>query len=210
MDFPKKAVTVDWGWRSRREKLYGKRYETPFYWISLILFFYIFDWFAKDNNTGLVTQITDAFRRFSILKLEKTYVALRIGEVAERTSPDSKNFAETANYVKSLIFSHQLNAHLIESSEDPRNWILQFAQTSMSGPQAKTEQQQYTDLVQQKNRIIKLTTHVKDVDRRLGLSKEYIGWTKKMAKSKDPSNDLNPLMFPNDDYVGDEDVMADL
>lgn len=80
----------------------------------------------------------------------------------------------------------------------------------MSGPQAKTEQEQYTDLVQQKNRITKLTTHVKDVERRLGLSKEYIGWSKKMVKSKDSSNDLNPLMFPTDEYVGDEDMMADL
>ena len=164
----------------------------------------------KDHNTGLVLQVVDAFRRFSILKLENTYVALRIAEVAERTSPDPKNYVETANYIMSLIKSNQLNAQLHETSEDPQDWILRFAQTPMSGPQARTEQQQHADLVNQTRRMTELTAHVKDVDRRLGLSKEYIDWAKKAQKTKDVSNDLNLTMFSSDDYIGDEDMMADL
>lgn len=155
-------------------------------------------------------QVIDAFRRFSILKLEQTYVALRISEVAEWTSPEPYDYAETANYVKSLISSQLLNADLVESSEDPQNWILRFALTPTSGPQARTEQQLYEDLVKQANRTTKLTSYVRDADRRLGLSKEYIDWCKKASKNKDATNDINPTIFTSDDYIGDEDMMADL
>lgn len=164
----------------------------------------------KDHNTGLVLQVVDAFRRFSILKLENTYVALRIAEVAERTSPDPKNYVETAHYIMTLIKSKQLNAELNETSEDPQHWILRFAQTPTSGPQARTEQRQYSELLDQTRRTSRLIVHVRDVDQRLGLSKEYIDWAKKAQKTKDASNDFNLTMFSNDDYIGDEDMMADL
>lgn len=155
-------------------------------------------------------QVVDAYRRFSILKLEQTYVALRIAEVAERTSREPKDYVETASYVTSLINSNQLNAHLIESSEDPQNWTLRFALTPTSGPRARTEQQLYEDLVKQTNRTTKLTSYVKDVDRKLGLSKEYIDWCKKSLRNKDATNDLNPTIFTTDEYIADEDMMADL
>jgi hypothetical protein len=54
--------------------------------------------------------VLDAFRRFSILKLENTYLALSIPEIGERTSPDPADHAETEAYVVSLMSSGYLNA----------------------------------------------------------------------------------------------------
>lgn len=157
-------------------------------------------------------QVIDAFRRFSILKLEKTYVALRISDVTQRTSPEPHDHAETASYVTFLITSGHLNATLVKSAEEPQAWILRFATSSARGPQARSEQQQYEELVKQTRRTIKLTDHVRELDRRLGLSKEYVDWARKLQKSREAggSGELNSFVGGGDEYLIDEDMMADL
>ncbi|MCJ1468776.1 hypothetical protein MMC07_007406 [Pseudocyphellaria aurata] len=166
----------------------------------------------EDCNTGLVKQVIDAFRRFSIARLEKTYVAMRIIDLAHRTSPDPNDYAETAAYVSSLISSRYLNATLSVSPEEPQAWILRFATSSTAGPQGRTEQQQYEDLVQQTARTMKLSDHVREADRRLGLSKEYLDWVRRVQKNKDGGGNAEVGGFPitSDDYIGDEDMMSDL
>lgn len=166
----------------------------------------------EDCNTGLVKQVIDAFRRFSILRLERTYVALRILDVAHRTSPEPTDYAETAAYVSSLISSGYLNATLTQSSEEPHAWVLRFAASSTTGPQGRTEQQQYEDLVKQTTRTMKLSDHVREADRRLGLSKEYLDWARRIQKSKDAGGnvELGGFGTMSDEYVVDEDMMSDL
>lgn len=156
--------------------------------------------------------MVDAFRRFSILKLQKTHVALYIRDVAHRTSPNPTDYLETLHYVSSLISSGQLNATLVESPEDPAAAVLRFPTASQPGPQTRTEEKLLEDLRAQTSRIINLNDHVREIDRRLGLSKDYIDSAKKMHKNKDagPYVDLNSTLPINDDYVADEDMMADL
>lgn len=146
------------------------------------------------------------------MRLEKTYVALRILDVAQRTSPEPNDYAETAAYVSSLISSGYLNAALIQSSDEPHTWILRFATSSTSGPQGRTEQQQYEDLVKQTIRTKKLSDHVREADRRLGLSKEYLDWARRIQKTKDAGGnaELGGFTTMSDDYMGDEDMMSDL
>lgn len=157
-------------------------------------------------------QVIGAFRRFSILRLEKTYVALRILDVAHRTSPAPNNYAETAAYVSSLISSGHLNATLTNTSEEPHAWILRFATSSTTGPRGRTEQQQYEDLVKQTTRTMKISDHAREADRRLGLSKEYLDWARRIQKSKDAGSnvDFGGFTTMSDDYMGDEDMMSDL
>lgn len=59
---------------------------------------------------------------------------------------------------------------------------------------------------------MKLSDHVREADRRLGLSKEYLDWARRVQKSKDAGGNVEPGGFATmgDDYMGDEDMMSDL
>lgn len=145
------------------------------------------------------------------MKLQKTHVALHIRDVAHRTSPNPTDYLETLRYISSLISSGQLNATLVESSEDPAAAILRFPTASQPGPQTRTEEQLLEDLRAQTSRIVDLNDHVREIDRRLGLSKEYIS-SAKTQKNKDPGGhaEFHSALQINDDYIADEDMMADL
>lgn len=164
---------------------------------------------------GLVLQVLNTFRRFLILKLGKTYAALSIADVARHTSPQPINIAETESYVTRLIASGQLNATLSPSPSLNQPSILRFAASSTEGPLARSEAQQYQDLVSQTAKMAKLATQMKGMDRRLELSKEYLDWTRKARKSK--ANDEADGMAGVHRYVAnidshgvDEDVLAEM
>ena len=58
---------------------------------------------------------------------------------------------------------------------------------------------------------MKLSDHVREADRRLGLSKEYLDWARRIQKSKDGGNvELSGFTTLSEDYLGDEDMMSDL
>lgn len=145
------------------------------------------------------------------MKLQKTHVALHIRDVARRTSPHPADYPETLGYISSLILSGQLNATLVELPENPAAAILRFPTASQPGPQTRTEEQLLEDLRAQTFRLANLNDHVREIDRRLGLSKEYIK-SAKMHKNKDPGgqSDFHSALPMNDDYIADEDMMADL
>lgn len=164
----------------------------------------------KDFTTSLVTQIPDAFRRFSIMKLQSTYTALPLYTVTQRTSPDPNDHAETGRYIQSLIALGHLNATLSQPNENPRSWILRFATSSVSGPQARSEQQMYDELRQEMARITKLGQHIRNSNRKLTLSKEYIEVLKHAMNTGTAEGDGNES-FPGyglGDEM-DEDIAAD-
>ncbi|KAI9810393.1 MAG: hypothetical protein M1827_006279 [Pycnora praestabilis] len=166
-----------------------------------------------DNNTGLLIQILDAHRRFAIINLEKTYSTLSIPEISIRTSPTENDHTEVEAYIVSLISSGQLNATLFHPSDPQRPTMLQFASSSTAGPQAQTEAVQYKDLQDQTMKIMRLAEHVKETDRRLALSKEYIEWMKKAKKNKGSGaiagGGDHAMDMTWDDGPVDEDMMAD-
>ncbi|MCJ1294868.1 hypothetical protein MMC34_006427 [Xylographa carneopallida] len=165
----------------------------------------------KDCNMGLVLQVLNAFRRFLILKLEKTYAALPISLVAQQTSPQPSNIAETESYLTSLIVSGQLNATLSPSANVAEKSILRFAATSHDRPLARSEMQNFEDLQTQTKKFAYLTRHIKDTERRLELSKEYLEWARKNQKPKDPrAGTANAGIAGNTEYGVDEDMLADM
>lgn len=169
--------------------------------------------FSKDRNIGLIFQVIDAFGRFSILKLGQTYVALTIADITKRTSDNPNDYNGTARQLMSLISAGQLNATLTQA-DDVRNWVLRFATSSTTGPLARTEEQINEEINKQFTRTTALSNHVKELDRKMGLSKEYIDWAKKAQKGKElsPNGDLEPSHFHGPDEYGpdDEDMMEDL
>lgn len=167
----------------------------------------------QDCNTGLLIQVLDALRRFSIQKLENTYVAVSIPEVGARTSPIPTNHSETEAYIVSLISAGQLNATLSQSGDPSKPSILRFSGTSTTDQRSQSEATQYANLVKQTQKIKTLAEHVRVTDKRLCLSKEYIEWVKKAKKTKEAGGraaDGNPMDMTGDDYGVDEDMMADL
>lgn len=154
-----------------------------------------------------------AFRQFSVLQLGKTFAALTVADVTRRTSPNPNDYADTGDYVIHLISTGVLNATISQPSNDPASWILRFSD-SASGPLSRTEEQHHQHLEKQTQRIISLMDHIREVDRKLSLNKDYIAEAKKAKKARlndvEGGMDESPWMTHGDAYEHDEDMMADL
>ena len=168
---------------------------------------------VDDCNAGLIRQVIQAYRLFSVRRLEKTYAALTISDVTKRTSDDANDYAETGQYVIKLISNGELNATISKPSEDPATWILRFANSANEGPGVRSEEQHYDDLSRQMARVKTLMTHIKEADRKYGVSKEYIQEVKQIMKGKEnaPSGEDGASWAPpNEAFDHDEDIMAEL
>ena len=154
-----------------------------------------------------------AFRQFSLQQLGKTFAALTVADVTRRTSPSPNDYADTGDYVIHLISTNVLNATISQPSDDPASWILRFSD-SASGPLSRTEEQQYQHLEKQTQKIISLMDHIREVDRKLSLNKDYIAEARKAKKARlndvEGGMDESPWMTHGDAYEHDEDMMADL
>lgn len=124
----------------------------------------------NDCNHGLVVQVVDAFRKFSILRLADVYVALPVAEVAHRTSGAATDLSETAAYISTLIDSGQLQASFTESASHQQK-ILRFVAPS-SVPQ--TESHLYRDLQNHQAELQEMLQQLADSDHRLELCEEFI------------------------------------
>lgn len=165
----------------------------------------------QDNNTGLVLQVFDAFRRFSVLKLENTYAALSIPEIARRTFSDASDLAETESYIMSLIASGDLRATLSQSPAASGHSTLRFGSSSAGTPLARSELELQQELAVQTNHLMNITKHIQENDKRMELSKEYIDYLRKVKKSKEAEGkDGGSHMDNVNEYDVDEDMMGDL
>jgi COP9 signalosome complex subunit 3 len=157
---------------------------------------------------GLVIQVLGAFRRFLIQRLERIYAAVPISVVAQKTSPQPDNVAETEAYVTSLIASGQLNAALEPAKDPSQGSMLRFAISSYDGRLAHNEAHHLDELTKQITRFAELDVHVKGAERRLELTKEYLDHTRKVRKGKDSDNSIFASTYPTDGV--EEDVFADM
>ncbi|KAL9596924.1 MAG: hypothetical protein Q9219_005487 [cf. Caloplaca sp. 3 TL-2023] len=164
----------------------------------------------EDHNLSLVLHVLDAYRQFSIVKLRDTYAALPLPSITQRISPENQNHVETAEYIVTMITNGQLNARLDRKSQDPQTWVLRFA-LSNTGTKALSEQENYEELVKQTAKVKKLADHVRETDRKLSLSKEYINWMKQSKKDMESSTQENEnfLHMTGQNLHDDEDIMGD-
>ena len=162
---------------------------------------------AQDLNSGLVLLLTDAFRKFAVLRLGRTFTALSIAEVAKRTSPNPSDLNETASYIASLIANGDLDADLtISSGSDPSNLpILRFLPSRKS---LKSEAQVQQELAVQTAELKNILKHISDNDHRFEISKEYIEMLKKLKKQRDQAKSGGPNDAGFEDV--DEDMMEDM
>lgn len=140
-----------------------------------------------------------------MLRLGKTYSSITVADIAKGTSPDPNNASETAEYLQWLISTGQLTASITQRGTSPRSWILKFAE---DGP-SLSEAQQLRELNETKTRIQALSARITESDQKIGLSKEYLEWCRKVeAKGKDEAPGIFQDMV--DEFIPDEDMMTDV
>ncbi|KIW89453.1 uncharacterized protein Z519_09609 [Cladophialophora bantiana CBS 173.52] len=133
-----------------------------------------------DGNYGLAVEVYQAFRKFAVQKLSRTFAALSIAEVAKRTSPDPPNIAETKAYIETLIVGGDLSAVITDGESGAQT--LRFLPTSASTrPEAQVE----SALASLTRELQTLLKHVQDTEHRMEVTKEYIDYLKKLKKARD-------------------------
>ncbi|KIX00782.1 uncharacterized protein Z518_09847 [Rhinocladiella mackenziei CBS 650.93] len=135
----------------------------------------------EDGNYGLMVEVYQAFQKFSVLRLGKTFSALPVVEVAKRMSPDPTNSEETEVYLEHLIANGDIGAVVVDSDNSGEK-ILRFLPASVS---LKSESQVEVALATQTQELRALLKHIQDTEHRMEVSKEYIDWLKKLKKMKD-------------------------
>jgi COP9 signalosome complex subunit 3 len=160
----------------------------------------------NDCNFGLVLQVYDAFRKFSVLRLANTYAALPLTEVARRTSPDPLDLVETASYITSLIVSGDLKATLTQPQDTSVPATLRFLSSSSV---LQTESDLHRGLQIHRAELESILKHLQDSDHRLEISKDYIEKLRSMKRQKEQEVKAGSS---GGQAVADfeEDVMADL
>lgn len=155
-------------------------------------------------NYGLVKQVCDAFRRFSVSRLGKTYSSLSVADVVNRTFLNMGEYHDVARYLDHLISNGQLSATLTQRGPSHETWILRFDEEMG----AKSEAQQLRELKDTEARLLDLSARITESDQKIGISKEYLEWCRKAeAKSKDEAPGVEELM---ESFTQDEDMMVDV
>ncbi|KAI5776631.1 hypothetical protein EDC01DRAFT_681752 [Geopyxis carbonaria] len=165
------------------------------------------DEFKKDGNTGLAAQCINAFRIQKIIALQDTYVTLSVDEIAKKNfdvtgrEGDLGGKLETERLILGMIERGEIRATLSQSDKDPAKsqTTVHFNNDSM------LESHNSRALEEQIMRTVKLTNQVKLMDRKLGLSKEYIQFQIKQAKfaARDQSHSNADPDLMDFDYGGE-------
>ena len=134
----------------------------------------------EDGNYGLMVEVYQAFRKFAVLNLGKTFAALSIAEVARRTSPDVRDLDETKAYLGTLIASGALRAVITDGANEDQT--LRFlASTTSTRSEAPVE----ALLAAHTQELQILLKHVDDTEHRMEVTKEYVDYLKKLKKIRD-------------------------
>ncbi|KAH9841302.1 COP9 CSN3 signalosome subunit 3 [Teratosphaeria destructans] len=159
-----------------------------------------------DGNLALVAEASKALLRFRVQDLQKTYAALPLSRVATYLGFE-EDF--TLRIVTDYIREGLINASITPAATSGEA-VLRFHSMS-SGPSSTTTQDH--DLEAQTKRIEDLVTFIRDADRRLQLTKEYVDHQKRAKRSGGPDGDIADQMDLTWDQMGgmddgDEDIMA--
>ncbi|KAK5169027.1 uncharacterized protein LTR77_006336 [Saxophila tyrrhenica] len=140
----------------------------------------------EDGNTSLVREAMDALLRYRVLDLQNTYAALPVSRVAAHLElpPDY-----VLNLLGSMLNQNYLSAHLTTTTSDP---VLHFHGSSTS---TSPEVNDSDSLEARSNRITSLIAAIRDADRRLQLTKEYMDVQKRGKRGgAGPDGDLADQM----------------
>ena len=159
-----------------------------------------------DGNLRLVREVGDALLRYRVIDLQKTYAALPVSRVANHLGMPAD---ATFRMLQEVLREGHINASITPSnSGSAGDAVLHFHFTSPAHADS--------DLEAQAKRIEELTSFIRDADRRLQLSREFIDVAKRSKRgAAGPDGDLADQMdlswdppIADIDEDGDEDIMG--
>jgi len=155
----------------------------------------------KDGNLGIVTEAAEALRRFRVIDLASTYAALPVDRVATHLSLSPQ---ATLQLLNNMITLGHVQASI--SSSDGAS-ILRFQAQQKHVADATEEA-----VAAQVKKIEALSAFVKEADRRLALTKEYMDYVRRNKKTDGGAASFeDPMEMSWDAPPGgdvDEDIMA--
>ncbi|KAL4792924.1 signalosome subunit 3 [Aspergillus venezuelensis] len=160
-----------------------------------------------DNNSGLVSQVLEAYDKFVVIKLGKTFSALMMPDVLERASSCSKGPLNIEEFVVSMVMSNELGTATISHASSTEN-------TAMLRFSLRTQDHQFREdhiragLLHRRRALNSIARGIAQTDRSLELSQENIQSIVKHQKWS--GNAENPGALGSGEAGGDGDMDEDL
>ncbi|KAL4911694.1 signalosome subunit 3 [Aspergillus aurantiobrunneus] len=125
-----------------------------------------------DNNSGLVSQLFEAYDKFVIIRLGGTFSALAMSDVLQRASSCSKAPHDIEEFVVSLVMSNALRATLSHSSSNGSTAMLRFSMSTQSP--VFREEYIRERLIQRRLALNAVARGISQTDHTLELSQEHL------------------------------------
>ncbi|RPA93717.1 hypothetical protein L873DRAFT_1815426 [Choiromyces venosus 120613-1] len=142
------------------------------------------DVFRQDNNTGLAIQCLEAFRRMQIIALRDTYVTLSTEEISKKDlevtgrGGDIGGKEGTEAVILGMIEREEISASLSHSHPNPEQ-----SQTTVHFHNHPVDESRNLAALQvELRRIMTLNKQMKTINKKYGMSREFIQYMVKMAK----------------------------
>jgi COP9 signalosome complex subunit 3 len=160
-----------------------------------------------DKNTGLVSQLFEAYDKFVIVKLGKTFSALTMADVRQRTSSTAQSPHKIEEFVASLVMSAALRATLSHAPHENGTTMLRLS----LGSRSDTCRQEHirAELIRARTALNAIAQGVTKTDQTLELSRENLQF---LAKSQKWSGNSDKISSSGEAGGGgdiDEDLMGD-
>lgn len=151
----------------------------------------------------------EAYQRYSILALERTFAALLVNDIPRTTFADITESQELERFIAWLIGGKMLSARLTQPVAATASTVLRFT-IDEANQDLASEIGLWIRLAAQKDRIRPLMNRMREADIRLELGHEYVESMRRARRHKEDGNRDRGLLMRNgqDDIDLDEDIMT--
>jgi COP9 signalosome complex subunit 3 len=158
-----------------------------------------------DANAGLVMEVYAAHRKFSLLRMSKTFASVYVSQI-EAYVPTPHGHPPTSVYLENLVAAGELRAELLDV---PGGRVLRFKRDALADrPEAEVEEA----LNERARKLHEFVKSIGDVNHRLEVTREYVDMLKKLKKNRDEDlkkGNGNKSTIPTNLDDLDEDMMVE-
>ncbi|EPS44261.1 hypothetical protein H072_1776 [Dactylellina haptotyla CBS 200.50] len=160
--------------------------------------------FQQDGNWGLAEQCLENFRRLGIKALTSTYSTLSVEAISSRdldvlgSRNNSTSLEDLERYILDMIDQKEIKASLSHLPSQSGGQATSCMVSFHDLPSSETDILQ--DLEAQIARTVHITSQARQLDRKLGISKEWINYTTKKGRGGGGPADHGDQGYEEDDY----------
>ncbi|KAL1310886.1 hypothetical protein AAFC00_001117 [Neodothiora populina] len=173
-------------------------------------------YWADDGNTALVNQVAESLRRYRVSDLQLTFSALPLDRIATHLSLGQE---ATMSLLTSMIRDGHIRATITQPTQkqsETSRPVLRFL--SHNPDHTPIDLNQHAVLATKYQAIERLAKHVKEADRRLAISREYVEYVRRSKRAEgagapgyeDPMEESWDAPAGGSGGDADEDMMGDL